>query len=111
MIRVRSLLGTKTVLEKVVQPLSVFPGIDKQQDIPNALYSFYQEQYGISIVRVEEELKAAMLNQEQADLLEVNSQDPVLLVQRASISIDGSVVEWSEALCSTEKFVYSVSLR
>jgi len=111
MIRVRSLLGTKTVLEKVVQPLCVFPDIDQHQEIPNSLYSFYQEQYGISIVRVEEELKAAMLNQQQADLLEVNSQDPVLLVQRASISIDGSVVEWSEALCSTEKFVYSVSLR
>ena len=99
------------MLEKVVQPLCVFPDIDKYQEIPNSLYSFYQDQYGISIVRVEEELQAATLNQEQADLLEVNSQDPVLLVQRASISIDGSIVEWSEALCSTEKFVYSVSLR
>ena len=31
MIRVRSLLGIKTVLERVIQPLSIFPGIDKEK--------------------------------------------------------------------------------
>lgn len=111
MIRVRSLLGVKTVFERVLQPLSVFPGIDQEEDIPNALYSFYQEKYGVSIVRVEEELQATTLNQEQAGHLGITTKEPALLVQRASIGIDGRVVEWSEAFCNTERFVYSVSLR
>ena len=111
MIRVRSLLGTKTVLERVIQPLSIFPGIDQEAEIPNSLYSFYQEKYSISIVRVEEELKATTLNADQAELLGLQEKTPVLMVRRASINIDGRTVEWSEALCSTDKFVYSVSLR
>ena len=111
MVRVRSLLGTKTVLERVIQPLSIFPAIDKEKEIPNSLYSFYQENYSISIVRVEEELKATTLNINQAELLNLPENTPVLMVERASINIDGRIVEWSEALCSTDKFVYSVSLR
>ena len=62
-------------------------------------------------MRVEEELKAATLNAIQAKLLDLQENTPVLMVERASINIDGRVVEWSEALCSTDKFVYSVSLR
>jgi len=111
MIRVRSLLGVKTVLERVIQPLSTFPGIETEAVIPNALYSFYQEKYGISIVRVQEELRATTLNPDQAELLDKKQGDAVLMVERSSINIDGRVVEWSQALCSTDRFVYSVDLR
>lgn len=111
MIRVRSLLDKKTVLERVIQPLSIFPGIDQEDEVPNSLYSYYQEKYSISIVRVEEELKATTLNDEQAQLLSLDKDIPVLMVERSSINIDGRIVEWSQSLCSTERFVYSVSLR
>ena len=111
MVRVRSLEGTETILEHVIQPLSIFPGIDKEKNIPNSLYSFYQEKYSISIVSVEEELKAVTLNSDQAKLLGVEKDEPALMVERSSINIDGRVVEWSQAICRTDRYVYSVSLR
>lgn len=110
-IRVRSLHSIPTVLERVIQPLSIFPDIHKVENLPNALYSLYQEKYGISIVRVNEELRATHLNADQAELLSLTTQTPVLMVERSSFSIDGRVVEWSQALCSTENFVYSVNLQ
>ena len=102
MVRVRSLEGTETILEHVIQPLSIFPGIDKEKNIPNSLYSFYQEKYSISIVSVEEELKAVTLNSDQAKLLGVEKDEPALMVERSSINIDGRVVEWSQAICRTD---------
>lgn len=111
LVRVRSLNGTPTILEHVIQPLSVFPGIDKEQEIPNSLYTMYQEKYGISIVEVKEDLRATLMNEQQAQALLCAAGTPALLVERSSINIDGRVAEWSSSVCSTEHYVYSVSLR
>ncbi|MFT5574381.1 MAG: GntR family transcriptional regulator [Cryomorphaceae bacterium] len=111
MVRVRSLNAEPTILEHVIQPLSIFPGIDQEQQIPNSLYTLYQEKYGISIVEVKEELRATVLNDEQAKILGAPAGTPALLVERSSINIDGRVAEWSVAVCITNNFVYSVSLR
>ena len=111
MVRVRSLHGEPTILERVTQPLSVFPGIDKLDDLPNSLYSLYQEKFGVSIVSVNEEVRATNLKSDQAQLLGVSEDIPVLMVERSSFSIDGRIVEWSQSFCSTEKYVYSISMR
>ena len=111
MTRVRSLQGKPTIVENVIQPLNVFPGIDQEPDIPNSLYKLYQENYGISIVEANEELKVITVDKEQAKHLLMREGDPALLVERSSISIGGRVVEWSQAICSTEHFVYAVNLR
>jgi len=109
--RIRSLEGEAVIVERIIQPLSVFPDIDLEPSIPNSLYTLYQEKFGISIVEVREELRAVGLPAESADSLGLNVGTPVLCVERASINIDGRVVEWSQALCKTEHFVYSVSLK
>jgi len=111
MTRVRSLNNEPTILEKVIQPLSVFPNLDKEKEIPNFLYALYQEKYGISISEVHEEIRATVLNNKQAKLLKLPNKTPALLIERSSINIDGRVVEWSEAFCSTENFVYTVNLK
>lgn len=111
LVRVRSLNGKPTILENVIQPLSVFPGIDQEQEIPNSLYTLYQDKYGISIVEVKEDLRATILDEQQAKALSCAAGSPALLVERSSINIDGRVAEWSSSVCNTEHYVYSVSLR
>jgi len=111
LIRLRYLKGEAAILEKVIQPLSVFPDIDKETELPNSLYTLYQEKFGISIVSVRDELHVTQLPSEYADDLGLAAGAPVLMVERASINIDGRAVEWSQAYCSTEKFVYSVHLK
>lgn len=111
MVRVRSLLEQPTILETIIQPLSIFPDIDREAEIPNSLYTLYQEKFGISIVEVREELRSVALPAEHSGPLQLAAGAPVLLVERASVNIDGRVVEWSQAYCSTERFVYSASLK
>ncbi|MEM7361127.1 MAG: GntR family transcriptional regulator [Pseudomonadota bacterium] len=110
-VRLRSLQDSPTILEKVIQPLSIFPDIDREAELPNSLYTLYQEKYGISINQVRDELHATTVPDDYADHLGIAHGSPVLMVERASINIDGRVVEWSQAFCSTEKFVYMVNLK
>ena len=111
LMRLRSLKGKPVILEKIIQPLSVFPNIDKKEGALNSLYALYQEEFGISIVSVHDELQAALLPKKHAKDLGLVAGSPVLMVERSSINIDGRVVELSQAYCSTENFVYCVHLK
>ena len=109
--RLRYLFEVPQLLEFLIQPLSVFPDIDMIEDMPNSLYTLYQDQYGISIVRTHDELSAGTVPAEYASVLGVELTTPVLTVSRQSINIDGRVVEWSRAYGKTEDLVYSVDLQ
>ena len=111
MVRLRSLLDKEVILEKIIQPLSIFPDIDLETEIPNSLYTLYQNKYAISIVEVRDALKATVVPEEYALELGLSVGSPILMIQRESINIDGRVVEWSQAYCNTEKFVYQVNLK
>ncbi len=111
MTRLRSIQNKPAIFEKVIQPLSLFPGIDKVTEVPNSLYAFYQIEYGISIVQVRDELYAITLQEEAAGHLNLSIGSPALMTERVSINIDGRIVEFSQAVCSTENFVYSVTLQ
>lgn len=108
--RVRSIHDKPAIIEKVIQPLSVFPDIDKHAELPNALYRLYQEKYGITIMSVDDEVRAVTIPEAYAHHLNLAEGSPVLMIQRSSITIDGRVVELSTAYCSSENFVYSVHL-
>lgn len=109
--RLRSINGKPAIFERVLQPLAIFPGIDKERELPNSLYTLYQEKYNITIVEVRDELQAVSLPADIAGHLNLKANSPALMTERASINIDGRVSEWSQAYCSTDNFVYSVSLK
>lgn len=109
--RLRSINGKPAIFERVLQPLAIFPGIDKERELPNSLYTLYQEKYNITIVEVRDELQAVSLPADIAGHLNLQANSPALMTERASINIDGRVSEWSQAYCSTDNFVYSVSLK
>ena len=110
LVRLRFLHKKPAVIERVIQPLSIFPDIDKQAEIPNALYILYQEKYGITIVSVDDELRAVELPDCLAEHLQLPAGSPVLMIERLSVNIDGRIVELSTAYCSSENFIYSAHL-
>ena len=64
--RIRSINEVPAIFERVLQPLAVFPGIDKEKELPNSLYTLYQEKYNISIVEVRDDLKAVSVPEDIA---------------------------------------------
>ena len=110
-LRRRSLKGVPSIVETIIQPLAVFPDIDKEPELPNYLYALYQEKYNISIVSVRDRVQAVGLPEQYAQHLNLAAGSPVLMVERVSINIDGRPVECSRAYCTTEEFAYSVHLK
>ena len=109
--RVRSLEGRPCIHERIVLPGSLFPGLDRQKDLPNNLYALYSAKYGITIARASESLKAVAAGPLQAELLATKPGEPLLLVDRVALGVDGMRVEWRRSLCRTDQSHYQSEIK
>ena len=108
--RVRIMDGEPAVLEKIVVPAALFPGLERHDPLPNALYALYQREYGINIVSAEEELRADAARKDDCRRLKVPAGTPLLHIDRVAVSLEGTRVEWRTSRCDTSHFVYAVTL-
>jgi GntR family transcriptional regulator len=108
--RVRLMDGEPAVLEKIVVPAALFPGLEKHDPLPNALYALYQREYGVNIVSTEEELRADAARKDDCRRLNLEPGVPLLHIDRVAISLEGTRVEWRTSRCDTTHFVYAVTL-
>jgi len=108
--RVRSLAEQVCIVERIVLPKALFPGIEKR-DLPNNLYELYRAEFGITIARATERLKAVAATRREAKHLDVAPGAPLLAIDRTALAIDGAPVEWRVSLCRTDAFHYLSDLR
>lgn len=108
--RTRLIDGVPKVVEKIVLPLDLFPGIDQQKALPNTLYSLYQGVYGISIAVAKEELRAVLANKSDARALQCEPGTPLLQIDRIGVALDGEPVECRVSRCDTQDIVYAVDV-
>ena len=108
--RTRIIDNAPKVVEKIILPLGLFPGIDKQQALPNTLYSLYQGVYGVSISVAREELRAVRANMGDAKTLRLEPGTPLLQIDRVAVALDGQPVEWRVSRCDTRDIVYAVDV-
>lgn len=105
---VLSLQGTPVIVDDITVPDLLFMGLTEAllHNRPNTLYSLYQVRFGISIIRIEEHLRAVSANAHYADLLQVTIDAPLLEVRRVAYSYDDQPVEWRISHINTEKHEY-----
>jgi GntR family transcriptional regulator len=108
--RVRMLADKVCISERIVLPKTLFPGIEKR-DLPNNLYELYRAEFGVSIARAAEHLKAVAATRREAKHLDVPLGTPLLAVDRTALAIDGAPVEWRVSLCRTDTVHYLSDLR
>lgn len=109
-VRVRLIDEQPAILERIVLPLALFPDIDRKGQLPNALYSMYQRDYGQNISTAEEELRADAATREDAKRLGIAVGMPLLHIERIGIGVDGARVEWRISRCDTRHLHYAVTL-
>lgn len=109
--RTRSLSGRPVIAETLVLPAARFPGLEAREALPNNLYVMLANEYGVSIARASERLKAVAADAEAARALGVAPGTPLLAVERVAFSIPGEPVEWRLSLCATDRFHYASELR
>jgi GntR family transcriptional regulator len=109
--RVRDLAGEPAMLERIVLPAKLFPGLDQAAaDLPNALYVHYEERYGVTVYRAREGLRAIAAEARDAMALPVTLGQPMLEIDRVALTLDGTPVEWRVSRCATERSRYSLDL-
>jgi len=108
--RVRLLADTVCIYEHITLPKALFPGIEKR-DLPNNLYELYRAEFGVTIARATERLKAVAATRSEAKHLDVAVGAPLLAIDRTALAIDGAPAEWRVSLCRTDTVHYLSDLR
>jgi len=106
--RVRLLGGEVAIFERIVLPAARFPNFVQRlpADVPNEVYRYYEDVYGITVARAVEKLKAVAATAEEAKALNLTRAAPLLEIDRIAYALDGSAVEWRLSRCSTAHHHY-----
>jgi GntR family transcriptional regulator len=109
--RVRDLAGQAAMLESIVLSARLFPGLDQAAaDLPNALYVYYEERYGVTVYRAREGLRAIAAEARDVTALPVILGQPMLEIDRIALTLDGHPVEWRISRCVMNQARYSLDL-
>ncbi len=108
--RIRSIAGKPVIYERLTLPHQTFPGLNDGRELPNTLYTLFARDYGITVGKAVEKLRAVPAGAEVARHLGLERGDPLLEIDRVALALDGQPVEWRISLCHTEDTAYSVVL-
>ncbi|PLC55186.1 GntR family transcriptional regulator [Pollutimonas nitritireducens] len=101
-----------TILDDIWLPGSVFRGLtaDSLGRYRGPLYALFESEFGVSMVRAEEKIRAVPATHDQAELLQVAAGSPVLQVERVSYTYGDRPMEVRRGVYVTERFHYKNSL-
>jgi GntR family transcriptional regulator len=114
-LQVRRLLyfrGVPVVLDDLWLPLALFKGLTAQRlsDYQGPLYGLFEAEFGVRMIRAEEQIRAVAADTESAPLLEVAPGAPLLSVSRVSFTYGDRPVELRRGLYDTRTHHYRNSL-
>lgn len=107
-LRLRRSGGRTAVVEKTHLPEELCPDAYAlvRRERPQSLYALLERAYNILITDVDEHVRARLASDDEAALLEVAPQSPVLEIERTALSLGGHPVEWRTMVCETTDFYY-----
>lgn len=94
------------ILETIVLPFRLFPGLDSLQPIPNNVYALYASRFGLTISRVTERTKAVLASERDVAALECETGAPLLQVDRVAYCLRDFPIEWRLSHYYTNGFHY-----
>jgi len=110
--RVLSFDDSPTILDDIWLPGAPYKGLTAEllEGSRSPLYALFESEYGVSMVRAEEKIRAVAADESQSELLEVPVGHPLLQVERVSFTYGDRPMELRRGLYLTERFHYRNSL-
>ncbi len=110
--RILSFGGVPTILEDLWLPGQAFKGLTAEQmaEYHGATYAMFELDFGIRMVRAEEKIRAVCADQEQATLLRVPTNEPLLSVERTAYTYNDTPMELRRGLYRTDTHHYRNAL-
>ncbi len=108
LLRLRSIGGKPVMLERIFLPAALFPDLSLplHVELPDELYGHYERNFGMTVVRAEDRLRAVAADALAATHLGVAPGAPLLEVERTALGLDGTVIEWRFSHCNTQHHHY-----
>ena len=102
------LQGRAVVHDRLVIAAALFRGLTEKRwrERPSTIYHLYQSEYGITVVRAHERLRAVGADRAAARVLGVAPGQPVLQVRRVALDLGGKPVEWRVSTVVTAQHDY-----
>lgn len=106
--RVLAYGGVPTILEDLWLPGAPFKGLtaERLRAWPGPMYSMFETEFGVHMVRAEEKIRAVLPDAEQATLLQVASVTPLLSVERVALTYHDKPMELRRGLYRTDTHHY-----
>lgn len=110
--RLMSFSGKPEVLDDIWLPAAIFKGLSAERlaSYTGPLYGLFETEFGTSMVRADERLRAVAASEDAAHWLEVAPGSPLLLVERVSYTYGERPVEVRRGLCVTVDHHYRNTL-
>ena len=91
-----SLQGRPVVHDRLVLPAGLFKGLTEKRvrDRPSTIYHLYQTEFGITVVRTQERLRAVAADRGAARVLGIPPGTPMLQVRRTALTFNDKPVEY-----------------
>jgi GntR family transcriptional regulator len=74
------------------------------------MYALFETEFGVRMVRAEEKIRAVLPDKEQCALLKINTQTPLLSVERIAYTYNDTPMELRRGLYLTDKHYYRNAL-
>lgn len=106
--RVRYLAGEAVVVERIILPAELFPGLALRvgETMKEELYVLYQQTFRVTILRARDELKAIGADELDAEHLDVEPGAPLLEIRRVALDISGRPAELRISHADTRHHAY-----
>ncbi len=93
--------------ELVTLPAPLFSGLEKLKgDMPTTLYDYFETDFALKVLRVEEKLTAVIASPEDVELLHVKKGTALLVIERTTYTFNDQVIEHRSSRLATENHAY-----
>lgn len=103
-----SLQGRPVVHDRIVVPAALLKGLTEKRfaERGGTIYQLYQSEFGITVLRAAERLRAVPADRAAARVLGVTPGTPLLQVHRVALSFGDKPVEWRVSSVNTAQHDY-----
>ena len=101
-----------TILEDIWLPGAAFKGLtlERLQDWRGPMYALFESEFGVRMVRAQEQIKAVSPDETQRRLLDLASPEPLLSVERVAYTYNDQPMELRRGIYRTDRHHYANSL-
>lgn len=106
--RLRSADGVPMMLERTYMPVKVFGGLTQHMVESKSLYEIVEQDFRMKIKTAEEAFGARAARPDEAKLLKIDEDAPVLHLVRTTYNSKNVVIEYTRSVARADMFEYKI---